>query len=78
MKALLPSLLAVLGWFAPLTAAIVEQPLEYKSGELVCEGWQAYDDAVTGKRPGVLVVHQWTGISDHEKEAARKLAALGY
>ncbi len=78
MKALLPSLLAVLGSFAPLTAAIVEKPLEYKSGELVCEGWQAYDDAVTGKRPGVLVVHQWTGISDHEKEAARKLAALGY
>ena len=30
------------------------------------------------KRPGVLIVHQWTGISDHEKEAARKLASLGY
>ena len=78
MKALLPSLLAVLGMFAPLSAAVVEQPLEYKSGEVLCEGWQAYDDAVAGKRPGVLVVHQWTGISDHEKEAARKLAALGY
>ena len=78
MKALLPSLLAALGSFASLSAAIVEKPLEYKSGEVVCEGWQAYDDAVTGKRPGVLVVHQWTGISDHEREAARKLAALGY
>ena len=78
MKALLPSLLAVLSSFGLLSAAIVEKPLEYKSGEVVCEGWQAYDDAVTGKRPGVLVVHQWTGISDHEKEAARKLAALGY
>ena len=78
MKALLPSLLAVLSSFAPLSAAIVEKTLEYKSGDVLCEGWQAYDDAVTGKRPGVLVVHQWTGISDHEKEAARKLAALGY
>ena len=78
MKALLPPLLAVLSTFGPLSAAIVEQPLEYKSGDVLCEGWQAYDDAVTGKRPGVLVVHQWTGISDHEKEAARKLAALGY
>jgi len=78
MKALLPSLLAAVGSFASLSAAIVEKPLEYKSGEVVCEGWQAYDDAVTGQRPGVLVVHQWTGISDHEKEAARKLAALGY
>ncbi len=78
MKALLPSLLAVVGSFASLSAAIVEKTVEYKSGEVVCEGWQAYDDAVAGKRPGVLVVHQWTGISDHEKEAARKLAALGY
>jgi dienelactone hydrolase len=78
MKALLPSLLAILCSFGSLSAAIVEQPLEYKSGDVLCEGWQAYDDAMTGKRPGVLVVHQWTGISDHEKEAARKLAALGY
>jgi len=78
MKALLPSLLAVLSSFGSLSAAIVEQPLEYKSGAVLCEGWQAYDDAVTGKRPGVLIVHQWTGISDHEKEVARKLAALGY
>jgi dienelactone hydrolase len=78
MKALLPSFLAVLGSFGSLQAAIVEQALEYKSGNILCEGWQAYDDAVTGKRPGVLIVHQWTGISDHEKEAARKLAALGY
>ena len=78
MRSILPALLAVLSSFAPLSAAIVEKPLEYKSGDVLCEGWQAYDDAVTGKRPGVLVVHQWTGISDHEKEAARKLAALGY
>ncbi len=78
MKALLPSLLAVLSSFVPLSAAIVEKPIEYKSGEVLCEGWQAYDDAVSGQRPGVLVVHQWTGISEHEKEAARKLAALGY
>ena len=78
MKALLPSLLAILGSFGPLSAAIVEKPLEYKSGDVLCEGWQAYDDAFSGKRPGVLIVHQWTGISDHEKEAARKLATFGY
>jgi len=78
MKALLSSLLLTLGAGGQLSAAIIEQPLDYKSGEVVCEGWQAYDDTVTGKRPGVLIVHQWTGISDHEKEAARKLAALGY
>jgi dienelactone hydrolase len=75
MKALLPACFAVV---STLSAAVVEKSLEYKAGEVVCEGWQAYDDAVTGKRPGVLIIHQWTGVSDHEKEAARKLAALGY
>jgi len=78
MKALLPAWTALFAVVGSLSAAIVERPLEYKSGELVCEGWQAYDDAVTGPRPGVLVIHQWTGVSDHEKEAARRLAALGY
>jgi dienelactone hydrolase len=75
MKALLPAIFAVV---STLAAAVVEKPVEYKAGDGLCEGWQAYDDAVTGPRPGVLVVHQWTGISDHEKEAARKLASLGY
>lgn len=59
-------------------AAIVEKPVEYKAGDVLCEGWQAYDDAQQGKRPSVLVVHQWTGVSDNEKMRARMLAELGY
>lgn len=59
-------------------AAIVEKPVEYKAGDVVCEGWQAYDDAVAGKRPAVLIVHQWTGVSDNEKMRAKMLAELGY
>lgn len=70
--------LTLVALLRPLGAAIVEKTVEYKSGEVICEGWQAYDDAISGKRPGVLVVHQWTGISNHEKEVARQLAALGY
>ena len=70
--------LTAVALLSPLGAAIVEKTVEYKSGDVVCEGWQAYDDALTGKRPAILVVHQWTGISGHEKEAARKLAELGY
>jgi len=42
------------------------------------QGYLAYDDAIKGKRPGVLIVHQWTGITDHEKGVARELAKLGY
>ena len=78
MKFLLSFLLASMASLCPLSAAVVEKTVAYKSGDLLCEGWQAYDDAVSGRRPGVLVVHQWTGISEHEKEASRKLAASGY
>ncbi len=62
----------------PARAAVVEKPVEYKSGDVLCEGWHAHDDALEGKRPAVLVVHQWTGVSDHEKERARMLAELGF
>lgn len=42
------------------------------------EGFHVYDDKVEGERPGILVVHQWTGLGDHEKERSRQLAELGY
>jgi dienelactone hydrolase len=38
----------------------------------------AFDDSITGKRPGVLVVHQWMGLTDYEKHRAEQLAQLGY
>lgn len=37
-----------------------------------------WDDAVTGKRPGVLVIHEWWGLNDYAKQRARMLAELGY
>jgi dienelactone hydrolase len=42
------------------------------------KGYLAYDDAVTGKRPGVLVVHEWWGHNEHARNSARKLAEAGY
>ncbi len=38
----------------------------------------AYDDSVKGKRPGILVVHEWWGHNKHAQNRARKLAELGY
>ncbi len=73
IRLLLPCLFAL-----SAAAGIVERPIEYQAGEVLCEGWQAFDDANDSRRPAVLIVHQWTGISDHEKERARALAALGY
>lgn len=77
MKALLPSLLAVLGSFGSLSAAIIEKPVEYKSGDVTSLGWQAYENTPE-KRPGVLVVHGADGLTPHFKSVAKKLADLGY
>ncbi|KIH82264.1 dienelactone hydrolase family protein [Pseudomonas batumici] len=41
-------------------------------------GYLAYDDAIKGPRPGVVVVHEWWGLNDYAKRRARDLAALGY
>ncbi len=59
-------------------AEIKEQALEYKVGDVVCEGWKVTDTARPGKQPAVLIVHQWTGLTDYEKMRARMLAELGY
>jgi dienelactone hydrolase len=59
-------------------AEIKTQTVEYKHGDTVLEGYLAFDDAAEGKRPAVLVVHEWMGLGDHAKNSANKLAALGY
>jgi dienelactone hydrolase len=78
MKTLVALMLAVL--FVPTLgrAAVKTELVQYKQGDTVCEGWLAYDPAVKGARPGVLLVHDWFGATDHQKEQVQKLAALGY
>lgn len=61
-----------------LRAEIKETVVEYKSGDVVCEGLHVVDVAKTGKLPSVLIIHQWTGLSENEKMRARMLAELGY
>jgi dienelactone hydrolase len=72
-------LAAALSGFALTAYAEVKiEPIEYKQGDDTLEGYLAYDDAVKGKRPGVLVVHQFLGVTNYEKNRARMLAKLGY
>jgi len=59
-------------------AAIKTEVVEYKHGNTVLEGYLAYDDAIQGKRPGVLVVHEWNGLGSYVKERTEQLAELGY
>ncbi len=59
-------------------AAIRSETVEYKQGDATLEGYLAYDDAIKGARPGVLVVHEWWGINDYIRKRTEQLAALGY
>ena len=77
MKNILPLFLALAGTVS-VHAKLVTGPVEYKQGDATLEGYLVYDDAITGARPGVLVVHQWLGLTDYEKHRAEQLASLGY
>jgi len=63
---------------APSHAAVVFKEVAYKDGETALKGYVAYDDAMKDKRPGLLVVHEWWGVTEHVKGFARELAAKGY
>lgn len=60
------------------SAEVKTETIEYKDGETVLTGLLAWDDAATGKRPGVLVIHEWWGLNDYAKGRAEQLAAEGY
>ncbi|MHB8846422.1 MAG: dienelactone hydrolase family protein [Nitrospirota bacterium] len=53
-------------------------PVEYSAGGVTLKGYLAYDANIKGKRPGVLVVHEWWGQNEYVRKRARMLAELGY
>ena len=63
---------------SPAYAKLKSGAVEYKDGDAVMEGYLVYDDSKQGKRPGVLVVHEWMGLNDYAKRRADQLAELGY
>jgi dienelactone hydrolase len=77
MKRLLLPLLVAAG-VTSADAKLVTKTVEYQQGDTTLEGYLAYDDSFTGRRPGVLVVHQWMGLTDYEQNRAVMLANLGY
>ena len=58
--------------------AIVTNTVGYLDGDLLLEAFFAYDDAVPGRRPAVLVSHAWGGREEFVENKACKLAELGY
>ena len=59
-------------------AAVVTKVVDYDFDGVKLKGFLAYDDALKGKQPGVLVVHEWWGLNDYAKDRCKKLAELGY
>lgn len=61
------------------SAEIKTQTIQYRDGDTVLEGYAAYpSEAASDSRPGILVVHQWTGQTQYEQRRCRELADLGY
>src|SRR5579864_2974807 len=54
------------------------QTLEYREGEKLLKGFFACGSTTVEPRPGILVFHENTGLTDHEKDRAVRLAELGY
>lgn len=77
MRALLALTLMCSAALAQAAVQTREIPYQDANGDRLV-GYYAYDDAVTGKRPGIVVVHEWWGLNDYAKRRARDLAALGY
>ena len=73
------ALAASLSAFASVAfAAVKSRVVEYSQDGVLLRGYIAWDDAAKGKRPGVLVVHEWWGHNQHARNAADRLASAGY
>ncbi|MBI1246499.1 dienelactone hydrolase family protein [bacterium] len=59
-------------------AEIKTKVIKYEVGDQTYDGYLAYDDSIEGKRPGVLVFHEWWGLNGYAKERTRMLAEKGY
>jgi len=71
------ALAACLSWSGAM-AEVRSAPVAYKDGGDNLTGYLYWNDAVEGKRPGVLVVHEWWGLNDYARDRAKQLAELGY
>src|SRR5512142_2411522 len=59
-------------------AAVQGKEVSYEANGTILKGYIAYDDAVKGKRPGILVIHEWWGHNEYARKRARMFAEQGY
>lgn len=63
---------------ASTSTTVVGEEVTYTAGKTTLKGYLAYDKAKQGKRPGVLVVHEWWGHNEYARKRAKMLAEMGY
>jgi len=59
-------------------AEVKSKSVVYTYDGVSFKGHLAWDDAIQGKRPGILVVHEWWGLNDYARRRAEQLAGMGY
>jgi dienelactone hydrolase len=64
--------------FVVARAEVIGKTVEYSAGGVALKGYLAYDNSFSGKRPAVIVVHEWWGVTDYPRKRADMLAGLGY
>ncbi len=78
-RLLIPSLLLVSSLVSlPAFAKMQVKPVEWTLGTQRFSGVLVYDDASTAKRPGLLVVPDWKGVTDAATTTAEKIAGTQY
>jgi hypothetical protein len=65
MRMMMVGALCAVAMIGNANAAIKEEPITYKDGETTMKGFVVYDDATEAKRPGIVLVHEWWGITKH-------------
>ena len=71
-------LLGLFIFSATAQSKVITQEVKYQQDGTNLVGFIAYDDAIKGKRPGILIVHEWWGHNDYARDRARQLAEMGY
>lgn len=62
----------------PAAAQVRTRDVQYKQGATTLKGLVAWNDSLPGKRPGVVLVHEWWGHNEHMRNQAKRLAEAGY
>ena len=57
---------------------VMEEAVTYAANDITFHGYVAYDQNQQGKRPAVLVVHEWWGLTDYVRNRVKQLADMGY